>query len=126
MSKIEKFEDLHCWQAARVLVKHIYDTTNQGVFSSDYDMKRQIRRASISVMNNIAEGFGRYSKKDFIRFLEISVTSACEVKSMLYAALDQNYMAEEATKEPQAKAEIVKALNLGLIKYLRKPNDPNT
>ena len=118
MSKIERFEDLHCWQEARVVVKLVYGITNVGVLKTDYSMKDQIRRAAISVMNNIAEGFGRYSNKDFIRFLEISVTSANEVKSITYAALDQQYITEDLTQQIQAKAEAVKALNLGLIKYL--------
>jgi four helix bundle protein len=69
-------------------------------------------------MNNIAEGFGRYSKKEFIRFLEISSASASEVKSVSYAALDLSYWNQETVTTIQSKAESVKALDLGLIKYL--------
>jgi four helix bundle protein len=81
-------------------------------------MKGQISRAAISVMNNIAEGFGRISKRDFIRFLEISQTSANEVKRIDYAAQDQNYWSPEDTNMIQNKAEDVKSLDLGLIRYL--------
>ena len=118
MAKVDRFEDLKCWQEARKLVKMVYEITNEGSFAKDYDMKSQIRRASISTMNNIAEGFGRFSRKDFSRFLEISPTSASEVKSVCYAAIDINYLSEEKAKQIQNKAEEVKALDLGLIKYL--------
>ncbi len=118
MAKIENFEDLRCWQEARTLVKMVYTATNENPFSKDFDMRSQIRRAAISTMNNIAEGFGRFSSKEFIRFLEISFTSASEVKSICYAATDINYWTEEAARKIQEKAEHVKALNLGLIRYL--------
>jgi four helix bundle protein len=122
MSTIKRFEDLHCWQEARELVRLVYAGTNVGLFKRDFEMKGQIRRAAISVMNNIAEGFGRISKRDFIRFLEISQTSANEVKGIAYAALDQNYWTPETAKIIQDKAEDVKSLDLGLIRYLTKKN----
>jgi four helix bundle protein len=122
MSTIKRFEDLHCWQEARELVRLVYAGTNVGLFKRDFEMRGQIRRAAISVMNNIAEGFGRMSKRDFIRFLEISQTSANEVKSIAYAALDQNYWTPETAKIIQDKAEDVKSLDLGLIRYLIKKN----
>lgn len=118
MARIDRFEDLHCWQEARKLVNMVYEATNEGSFSRDFDMKSQIRRAAISSMNNIAEGFGRFSKKEFVRFLEISSSSASEVKSVAYAALDLNYWSSEKATHIQDKAEDVKALDLGLIKYL--------
>jgi four helix bundle protein len=119
MAKIERFEDLKCWQEARELVKKIYQATNESPFAKDFDMKSQIRRASISVMNNIAEGFGRFSNREFIRFLEISSASAGEVKSICYVAIDIDYWPEKKTEEIQEQAERVKALTLGLIKYLK-------
>ncbi|HEU5292664.1 MAG TPA: four helix bundle protein [Cyclobacteriaceae bacterium] len=119
MAKVERFEDLICWQEARSLVNIVYNASNVGPMAKDFDMRSQIRRAAISSMNNIAEGFGRFSKKEFIRFLEISSTSASEVKSVSYAALDLNYWDQETVKQVQNKAEGVKALTLGLIKYLK-------
>jgi len=118
LAKVERFEDLICWQEARNLVKLVYEASNEGSMAKDFDMRGQIRRAAISTMNNIAEGFGRYSKKEFIRFLEISSASASEVKSVSYAALDLNYWNQETVTRIQNKAESVKSLDLGLIKYL--------
>lgn len=119
MSKVERFEDLKCWQAARALVKLVYEISNEGAMSKDFSFKDQIRRASISTMNNIAEGFGRKSSKEFIRYLEISFTSANEVRSLLYATIDIGYLSEEQASILQGQAEAVKAMNLALIKYLR-------
>lgn len=86
--------------------------------SKDYEMKNQIRRAAISAMNNIAEGFSRISKREFVRFLEISSASANEVKSMTYVAFDLGYWSKEQAASVQQKTEIVRALDLGLIKHL--------
>ncbi len=119
MAKIEKFEDLKCWQAARELVKMVYVACEEGRFVKDYDTKSQIRRAALSTMNNIAEGFGRGSDKEFIRFLEIAQSSAMEVKSITYVLIDLNYLAEDKITEISKKAEETKSITLGLIRYLR-------
>ena len=119
MAKIERFEDLHCWQEARKLVRIVYQASNEGPICKDFDMKSQIRRAAISTMNNIAEGFGRFSKKEQIRFLEISSASADEVKSVAYAAIDLEYLKPEIAKQIQDKAEDVKSLDLGFVRYLK-------
>lgn len=124
MSKIEKFEDLHCWQQSRILVKLVYEATNEGPFKRDFGMRDQIRRASISVMNNIAEGFGRFSRREFVRFLSFSVASAVEVKSMAYAALDQNYWTAEKVNQIQTQADDVKLLSMGLVRFLKKNPEP--
>lgn len=81
-------------------------------------MRDQIRSAALSSMSNIAEGFRRMSDKEFIRFLEISTSSADEVMSITYAADDQTYWTEEQSSQVRQLAERVIALNLGLIKYL--------
>lgn len=120
MSKIEKFEDLECWKEARKLVKTVYQITNKGVIIKDFDFKSQIRRASISVMNNIAEGFGRYSNKEFIRFLEYSSSSASEVKSMCYLLQDLDYTTQKDNKELIEQTEKTRRMVLGLLKYLRE------
>jgi len=119
MAKIEKFEDLHCWQEARNLVKMVYEASQSGPISKDFELRNQIRRAALSSMSNAAEGFGRFSNKEFIRFLEIATSSAIEVKSISYSALDLNYWDEKITSDIQVKAEEVKSLCLGLIKYLK-------
>lgn len=95
MAGFKKFEDIKAWQKAREVTKVIYRATTNGEFSKDYDLRSQIRRASISIMANIAEGFGRRSDKEFANFLNIAHASACEVQSHLYVALDFNYITQK-------------------------------
>ena len=83
MSEIRKFEDIDAWKQARELVQDIYEISNKGEFANDWSLKDQIRRAAISVMSNIAEGYGRSSDKEFYRFLSIALGSITEVKSQL-------------------------------------------
>jgi len=118
MAKVERFEDLKCWQEARVLVREVYLLSERGKLAKDFDIRSQLRRAALSVMNNIAEGFGKYSNKEFIRYLDTANNSASEVKSILYVLIDLNYFSEEELRNLQAKADEVKALSLALIKYL--------
>lgn len=122
MSKIEKFEDLECWKSARELVKQTYAICLMGSLSRDFGTQDQIKRASISVMNNIAEGFGRYSRKEFIRFLDFSQSSALEVKSMLYAISDVHDSDKEKLEDLHNTSDKVRFQILGLIKYLK--NNP--
>ena len=96
---ISRFEDLYCRKEARDLVKMIYKITDKKTFSKDYWLKDQIRRASVSVMSNIAEWFERYSNKEFIRFLFIAKWSCGEVRSQLYIALDQKYLEQSEFDE---------------------------
>lgn len=119
MAKIEKFEDLKCWQAARELAKVVYHACENGKLAKDFDTKSQLRRAALSTMNNIAEGFGRGSDKEFIRFLEMSQSSAMEVKSMTYILMDLAYLDEQSVTSISEKAEETKSITLGLIRYLR-------
>ncbi len=95
MAGFKRFEDILVWQKARGATRSIYRETIKGEFSTDYDLRGQIRRASISVMANIAEGFGRNSDKEFANYLNIAHGSAYEVQSHLYIALDLNYISEE-------------------------------
>jgi four helix bundle protein len=91
--KIEKFEDIQAWQEARILVEMIYGAIKLNKsFYNDYKFREQITDAAVSIMSNIAEGFSRRSNKEFIQFLFISKSSAAEVQSHLYVALDQEYM----------------------------------
>jgi four helix bundle protein len=124
MAKIERFEDLKCWQAARELVKMVYIACEEGKFIKDFDTKSQIRRAALSSMNNIAEGFGRGSDKEFIRFLEIAQSSAMEVKSITYVLMDLSYLQEDRIIQISKKAEETKSITLGLIRYLRNKKKP--
>lgn len=120
MSKIDKFEDLMCWQNARKLVNMVYHITCTGSISKDFNLKRRLRRAAISIMTNIAEDFARYHKKEFIRFLDISKNSAHELKSLLYIALDQSYLGIDRSSELIKLTDETIHLVLGLMRYLHK------
>ena len=82
--KISRFEDLDCWQEARLLVRKIYDATRDANFKKDMRLTGQIQGAATSCMANIAEGFERRSDKEFVQFLYIAMASTAEVKSHLY------------------------------------------
>ena len=89
---MDRFEDVIAWQKARVLNKSVYEATRSNPMSKDFGFVGQIRRASISVMNNIAEGFERNRLKEFHQYLSIAKASTAEVRSMLYAARDIGYL----------------------------------
>ncbi|HMX75485.1 MAG: four helix bundle protein [Anaerolineales bacterium] len=120
MAMIQKFEDIQAWQEARTLVKMVYQLTNKDKFSKDFGMRDQIRRASVSVMNNIAEGFDCESKIEFSRFLGIARRSAVEVQSMLYAALDVEYIDQNEFDIHYEQARKTKALVGGFKRSLTK------
>jgi four helix bundle protein len=88
MNKSASFKKLDCWKEARLLTTHIYCISNDDLVAKDWDYARQIRRASISIMNNISEGFGRFTPKTFIQFLNYSLGSCCEVESMVILGND--------------------------------------
>ncbi|MDN5203157.1 four helix bundle protein [Fulvivirgaceae bacterium BMA10] len=120
MGKIERFEDLECWKSARELVKTIFVLSDTGKLNQDFETSRQLRRASLSIMNNIAEGFGRLSNKDFRRFLDIAVGSAFEVKSIIYVLEDLKYISNEEIQELHNKVNKTINQTIGLIRYLNK------
>ena len=97
--KIEKFEDFIAWQKARKLTKEIYKATNQTTFSRDFGLKDQIRRAVVSIMSNIAEGFERGRASEFHQFLSIAKGSCAEVRSQLYVAYDAEYLSDRLFSE---------------------------
>jgi four helix bundle protein len=92
--KIERFEDLIAWQKARELTKSIYKMTKESKFSKDFALRDQIRRSSVSVMSNIAEGFERGGRSEFHQFLVIAKGSCAELRSQLCVALDAEYIDE--------------------------------
>ena len=96
MSKrIERFEDFIAWQKARALAAEIYKVTDEGKFARDFGLRDQIRRAAVSVMSNIAEGFERGRSTEFHQFLSIAKASCAELRSQLYIALDAGYLNQE-------------------------------
>ncbi|MFN0139262.1 MAG: four helix bundle protein [Pyrinomonadaceae bacterium] len=95
MPSIERFEDIEAWQRAREVTKKIYQFSATGEFSRDFGLRDQIRKSSVSVMSNIAEGFERDGNKEFLNFLSIAKGSCGEARSQLYVALDQNFISSE-------------------------------
>jgi len=118
--KIKRFEELKAWQKARCLTNIIYQLTKEGEFSCDWGLRDQIRRASGSIMHNIAEGFDSGSDAEFCRFLRYAQRSATEVQSQLYVAIDQCYLSQEKLDQLMADRREVHAIIGGLIKYLTK------
>lgn len=117
---IKRFEDIDAWKEARKLVKMVYDTIKENKnFQKDFRLVNQIQGAAVSSMSNIAEGFSRRGNKEFIQYLFISKSSAAEIQSHFYVALDQNYVTQEAFYQIYNQAEIVSKLDSGFIKYLR-------
>jgi len=115
--KIIKFQDLIGWQKAQDLAVNIYKTFEK---SRDFGFKDQIQRASVSISNNIAEGFDRMSDREFIRFLYIALASCSEVKSMLFLSNRLQYLDEKKAKELIENADEIGKIIRGLIKSLKK------
>ena len=121
MATISKFEDLEVWQLARKLAHDVFLAyTNSELFLKDYKLKDQINASSASIMDNIAEGFERNGRNEFIQFLSIAKGSAGEVKSQLHRAFDRNYISKELFDELyKATDELAKKIG-GFINYLNK------
>ena len=117
--KLTRFEDLECWQEARVLTCAVYEATRQAGFRKDLRLSGQIQSAATSVMANIAEGFMRHSDKEFIQFLFIAMSSCAEIESHLYVALDQGYVDQAQFDGIYEQARKTAMMISGLIKYLR-------
>lgn len=113
---INKFEDILAWQKSRILVLRIYELMK---INKDYSFKDQILRAAISIMNNIAEGFEKMTKKDFVKFLYISKGSCGEVRSMLYLAKDLKYISELKFNELYIETIEISRILAGLIRSMK-------
>ena len=123
--KVNQFEDLIAWQKARELVRQIYEITRTGQFSKDFSLRDQIRRSSVSVMSNIAEGFERSGRAEFHQFLVIAKGSCAEVRSQLYVALDIHYISIEQFEQAMALAEETSRILGGLRVSIQKQRDKN-
>ncbi len=118
MVAIKRFEDIKAWQKARDLTNEIYLISNIIEFSKDFTLQNQIRKASISIMLNIAEGFGRKSDREFRQFLIYANGSSLEVQSALYIALDQKYITKEKFDYLYSKSGEISKMIQKLSKYL--------
>lgn len=127
MSRVERFEDLVAWQKARELTRSIYQVTAQGEFSKDWGLRDQLRRASVSVMSNIAEGFDRGGRAEFHQFLVVAKAFCAEVRSQLYIALDACYITEDVFARLHLLAQEVGRVVNGLRSAVEKQrNKPKT
>jgi four helix bundle protein len=117
--RIERFEDIDGWKKGRELTQTVYQFVRKVEFSKDYGLKDQITRASVSIMNNVAEGFDGGSTAEFIRFLVYAQRSATEVMSCLYVALDNGYISQVEFEKSYSMAAETRNLVGGFIKYLK-------
>ncbi len=115
---ITRFEDIEAWKKARMLTRELYKRTSQGDFARDYGLKDQIRRASTSIMSNIAEGFERGGNREFRQFLSLAKGSAGEVRSQLYIALDVGYLTEDEHQKFASLVVDISRLLSGFMQYL--------
>lgn len=113
-----RFEDMSAWQTARMIVTSVYKASQGRKFGRDFGLRDQIRRAAVSIMANIAEGFSHRSDREFTRFLFAAKASAAEVQSRLYVALDQGYMDGKQFKGLYGETEACSKQLAGLISYL--------
>ena len=119
MAKFSKFEEIQAWQKARDITLRIYKITADGSFAKDFGLKDQIRRASVSIMANIAEGHGRRTNAEFANFLNIARGSVAEVQSHLYIALGLNYINQKDFDEIYQTLTEISRMTLSLAQYLR-------
>ena len=118
--QVKNFEDLEIWKDARLLTRGIYQLTKDLKFSKDFALRDQIRRAAVSIMSNIAEGFERGGNQEFIQFLYVAKASCGEVRSQLYVAVDQSYIAQKDCEELTKSFRRLSIMISNLIDYLKR------
>ena len=119
MPRIRRFEDVEAWKIAREITRNVYSMSTKGNFARDFGLRDQIRRSSVSIMSNIAEGFERDGDKEFINFLSIAKGSAGETRSLLFVALDQGYVTSIEFETISGRLKECSRVIAGLTKYLR-------
>jgi len=133
--RLKSFTEIQAWKEARIFVKDIYVMCNEGSAKHDFGFRAQIQNAAVSIMSNIAEGFGAGSDKSFIAFLRYAYRSALEVESQLYVALDIEYMDKIQAERFFDKIRTIQRMIGGLIAYLKqcektpqtpRPQNPQT
>ena len=116
MASIKTFEEIESWKKARILTREIYRVTSAGDFARDFELKDQIRRAAVSMLSNIAEGFERGGDREFVQFLSVAKGSCGELRAQLYVALDQRYFTAEDFDALSQRATEVSQLLSGFMK----------
>lgn len=123
MTTAKRFEDLEVWQRAKELTNLVYKLSSSGAFARDFGLRDQMRRASVSVMSNIAEGFESQTQLIFIQYLGRAKGSAGELRAQLYIASDQEYITSEEFKSALSLAELCSRQLAKFIQYLEsQPN----
>src|SRR4030042_4132500 len=122
MATFQTFKEIEACQKAKELTRGIYAVSNKGPFSKDFGLRDQIRRASVSIMSNIAEGFERGGTREFIQFLSMAKGSSGEVRSQAYVAVAQGYIDKETFEQLYTLASEASRMITGLMKYLHKSN----
>jgi four helix bundle protein len=120
MATFSRLEEIQVWQKARQLTKQVYEVTSNGRFAQDYGLRNQVQRASVSIMANIAEGFGRRSDKEFANFLNMAHGSVAEVQSHLYVAMDLSYITQATFSDLNGLLDEIGRMTLVLAQHLRK------
>lgn len=120
MASVKKFEELEAWKLSRELHAKIGKKIDAGSFRNNYRLIGQIEGSSGSIMDNIAEGFERGSRKEFIVFLAYSKGSCGELRSQLYRSLDRNYISQDYFDETIIMLKRISAMLQSLITYLKK------
>ena len=118
MAAIQRFEDIEGWQTARRLAGEVYAATRNGSLARDFGLRDQLQRAAVSIMANIAEGFGRRGRQEFIQFLKIARGSCSEVESHLYVALDAKLIEKSGFDRLKSQAESTGRKLSAFIRYL--------
>jgi len=120
MPSAKRFEDLEVWQRARDLTRLVYRETSKTRFGNDFALRDQMRRAAVSVMSNLAEGFEREGSREFSQFVALAKGSCGEIRSQAYVAVDQNYFSEETFQEISESAKRLSRMLSSLLRYLKR------
>lgn len=119
MAAFKRFEDIKAWRKAREATREVYKQTLKTTFARDFGLRDQIQRSAVSVMANIAEGFGRHSDKEFANFLNVAHASISESQSHLYVALDLGYTNQDDFTRLYGMFDEVSRMTMALAKHLR-------
>lgn len=122
MGTIKRFEDMEVWQKSRELSKAVYQATSRREIAFDSALREQMRRAVVSIVSNIAEGFERGSDKELRQFLIIAKGSAGEIRAQLYVALDASYLSTEDFEQLSERTTELGRMLAGFVKYLNQSN----
>ncbi|MGB7202559.1 MAG: four helix bundle protein [Pyrinomonadaceae bacterium] len=123
MARFERFEEIEGWKLARQVTNQVYELSSAPEFSRDFALVNQMRRASVSIMSNIAEGFERDGNKEFLQFLSIAKGSCGEVRSQLYVALDRKYLDDRRFHSVSSLLIETSKVLSGLMKYLKQSEE---